>query len=31
VDDVRAREEELIDFVRDNGFTIEGLRTKFIE
>jgi hypothetical protein len=31
VDAVPAREKERIDFVQGDGFTIEGLRTKFIE
>lgn len=31
VENVRAREKKLMDFVRGEQFTIEGLRTKFLE
>jgi 4-hydroxy-4-methyl-2-oxoglutarate aldolase len=31
VDDVRRREKRLMDFVRGDQFTIEALRTKFLE
>lgn len=31
VDTVRAREKKLMDFVRGEGFTIEALRTRFLE
>jgi Demethylmenaquinone methyltransferase len=31
VDNVRAREKNLMDYVRSDGFTIEGLRAKFLE